>query len=292
MFQFNFDQKQDHHSTSSTTSIKNSSSLVNSSPETISSLGSPSRRLYPPAVTPNYISGLEIRIGEGRVIELRKAEVEDDPRYNGSDLVPSVYEGGLKVWECSVDLVRYLFLKNEEGPLCAGKRVIELGCGHGLPGTVALQLGAERVAFADFNSHVLLDATSVTVRANVDADIADRASYYSGDWDKLLDPEAGPLRGEKFDLILTAETVYTEALALKLAVTLFNLLAPRGSALVAAKRYYFGTGGGCDCFRQAASSTGMECEVVQVTNTGASNIREVLRVFFPDPELSSAAALS
>ncbi len=28
-------------------------------------------------------------------------------REGGTDLVPAQYEGGLKIWECSEDLVRY-----------------------------------------------------------------------------------------------------------------------------------------------------------------------------------------
>ena len=65
--------------------------------------------------------------------------------------------GGFKLWECAVDLAS--FLSNEwqigmrlglgpmKGPTMgrtlAGKRVLELGCGHGLPGIVALINGAE-----------------------------------------------------------------------------------------------------------------------------------------------------
>jgi hypothetical protein len=52
-----------------------------------------------------------------------------------SDLVPGVYEGGFKIWEGSLDLVR--FLHNEAIPL-RDRRVIELGCGHGFPGIYAL----------------------------------------------------------------------------------------------------------------------------------------------------------
>lgn len=72
-----------------------------------------------------------------------------------SDLSPGVYEGeresyigGIKTWECSLDLVEYL---NRFPELVGGKSVCELGCGSGLPAIMALLLGAERVAFQDYN---------------------------------------------------------------------------------------------------------------------------------------------
>lgn len=47
-----------------------------------------------------------------------------------SDLVPGVYEGGLKTWECSLDLVGILttYKSNQHHD-----RVVELGCGTALP---------------------------------------------------------------------------------------------------------------------------------------------------------------
>ncbi|KDR72512.1 hypothetical protein GALMADRAFT_73561 [Galerina marginata CBS 339.88] len=54
-----------------------------------------------------------------------------------SDLVPGVYEGGLKTWECSLDLVDYLdSLKDASVPspkTFVGKKVLEVGCGTGVP---------------------------------------------------------------------------------------------------------------------------------------------------------------
>ena len=40
-----------------------------------------------------------------------------------------VYEGGMKIWECSLDLVKYL---SETVADLHGKKVLELGCGAGL----------------------------------------------------------------------------------------------------------------------------------------------------------------
>lgn len=57
-----------------------------------------------------------------------------------------------------------------------------------------------------------------------------------------------------------------------------------GLALIAAKRYYFGTGGSTEEFRsllsssQASAHGGFSCEVVEVVDNGRSNIREILAV--------------
>ena len=36
-----------------------------------------------------------------------------------------------------------------------GKTVLELGCGHGLPGITSIVKGAEHVIFLDFNEEVI-----------------------------------------------------------------------------------------------------------------------------------------
>ena len=54
-----------------------------------------------------------------------------------TDLLPGQYEGGLKIWECSEDLVSYLSLSTAE--VLRGKKVLELGCGAGLPGLLAFK---------------------------------------------------------------------------------------------------------------------------------------------------------
>ncbi|KAG1731721.1 hypothetical protein EDB19DRAFT_1737026 [Suillus lakei] len=49
-----------------------------------------------------------------------------------SDLVPLVYEGGLKTWECSLDLASHLDGIGSQFD-ARGKRVLEIGCGTSIP---------------------------------------------------------------------------------------------------------------------------------------------------------------
>jgi predicted nicotinamide N-methyase len=136
-----------------------------------------------------------------------------------TDLVAGQYEGGFKLWEGGVDLAEYLAADVAGNKaVWGGKTVLELGCGHGLPGIIALLEGAE-VHFQDFNKQVLQTLTVVNVAANWNAHRmqsvgaavpnAAPARYFSGSWSAL-----GPLLREQglagtYDVILTAETIYS-----------------------------------------------------------------------------------
>ncbi len=62
-----------------------------------------------------------------------------------------LFSGGLKLWECSLDLFKYIScVEDTFGDM---KTVIELGCGHGLPGISLLRRGYN-VVFSDFNCDV------------------------------------------------------------------------------------------------------------------------------------------
>ena len=109
--------------------------------------------------------------GAGEDEKGRGQEATDWERYSagaGTDLVPGVYEGGLKTWECSLDLIDHLHDringKKGDGHWLSGTRVTELGCGTALPSTYLLSSllagqtpNTEGTSFhlCDFNEQVL-----------------------------------------------------------------------------------------------------------------------------------------
>ncbi|XP_007901396.2 histidine protein methyltransferase 1 homolog [Callorhinchus milii] len=95
-----------------------------------------------------HVSSATVEMGFG---ERQDGDREAAPG-SGSDLVSGVYEGGMKVWECTLDLLSYLAGRRVD---FTGKRVLDLGCGAGLLGLLALRAGAREVHFQDYNSGVI-----------------------------------------------------------------------------------------------------------------------------------------
>eukprot|EP00049_Salpingoeca_infusionum_P009612 m.163221 g.163221 ORF g.163221 m.163221 type:complete len:391 (-) comp14380_c0_seq3:115-1287(-) len=104
---------------------------------------------------------------------LNEAKVEIDAQELGTeqlqsalaastDVVAGVYEGGLRVWECTVDLLNYF--TSISFPW-ADKTVLELGCGAGYAGIYALMQGAS-VDFQDYNEEAIQLWTIPNVFAN------------------------------------------------------------------------------------------------------------------------------
>lgn len=110
-----------------------------------------------------------------------------------SDIIPGVYEGGYKVWECSLDLAQFMLhdTRNRILPFPSSSSVIELGCGHGVPGLVALKLGYSSVVFSDLNEQVIAEATMPNIFLNFFSEqhCSDSAigevQFFSGDWEHL-----------------------------------------------------------------------------------------------------------
>ena len=190
-----------------------------------------------------------------------------------SDLIPGVYEGGLKVWECAFDLVEYLAESEID---FSGVRVLELGCGAGLPAIFALIKGAREVHFQDYNQEVIDHVTIPSVLLNIPELKSAECSYkfYSGDWSNFVKL----IPSGYYDIILTSETIYNLTSQPKLLAALKHLLRPQGGvAYIAAKSYYFGVGGSVSSFTELVEKDGYfnieKCHVVD-----CEIFREILKL--------------
>lgn len=238
---------------------------------------------------------------------VRVCENSVSTKYEGTDLVPGEYEGGGVVWECSLDLCRYF----QQSDVQVKGKVLELGCGHGLPGCWVLRKAiidddkTTTVVFSDYNEFVL-DATISNIVLNTcDLTHQDpneliewlkrRTLLGAGDWNEMSKclkvgnrtnlPVAIPHDG-KFDVILAAETTYSQDAANDTARLIVHHLKDGGIAYVATKRYYFGVGGGSDAFRDgiqqhSSRQDQLQVDTLQVYDNGAGNIRELIRVQRP-----------
>ncbi|KAK4585623.1 hypothetical protein RGQ29_023042 [Quercus rubra] len=225
---------------------------------------------------------------------------------SNSDLVPGKYEGGLKLWEGSLDLVKVLHIEVKNGNLSLrGKRVLELGCGHGLPGIFACLEGAAAVHFQDFNAEVLRCLTIPNVNANLSENIqpletnemnaGGEVRFFAGDWseihkllprvqsnEKNLNCSSGHSQVASYDIILMAETVYS----ISTLQSLYELIkmctsSPHGVVYMAAKKHYFGVGGGTRRFLSLVEKDGvMASNLVAEVADGSSNVREVWKLSF------------
>lgn len=180
-----------------------------------------------------------------------------------TDLIAGVYEGGLKVWECGNDLMDYL----SKNVSLEGKRVLELGCGHGIPGIYCANAGAREVVFQDYNEEVLCHVTMTNFERNCEGK---NSRFYSGGWGDFS--QLG-----KFDIILTADTIYQVECYDSLLMAISSTLDNNGECYVACKAFYFGVGGGTESFTQAAQSKGFNVECVKEIQEIAS-IRHILKL--------------
>ncbi|KAG1665922.1 hypothetical protein FOA52_004511 [Chlamydomonas sp. UWO 241] len=235
---------------------------------------------------------------KGSITGAETAALLGDNRVEGNDLIPGLYEGGFKLWEGAIDLCRYLMktfdmgsdlLTSPNAPQkMRGKKVLELGCGHGLPGILCMLAGAV-VHFQDYNCSVLTELTMPNVHANVARLAAgrpvSRARYFSGDWSTTGDLLATSGLGGYYDYVLTAEGIYSVDSHVRLIACIKQVLQPpMGVAFVAAKTYYFGVGGGTKAFTSAVLADGVfEVEAVEeIEETASGNKREIIELRFPD----------
>lgn len=86
-----------------------------------------------------------------------------------SDLIPGVYEGGLKTWECALDLVaeldkQFTTVSSQDATWPSGRHTVELGCGTAIPSCYILDRilrarhsskGKSTLTLCDYNQEVL-----------------------------------------------------------------------------------------------------------------------------------------
>ncbi|XP_058807649.1 histidine protein methyltransferase 1 homolog isoform X2 [Phymastichus coffea] len=230
--------------------------------------------------TYNYkVPSFELKLvdSEKVIIKLKEEKYENiiEAESQHSDLLPAKYEGGLKIWECTYDLANFIILEN----FCfEDTRVLDLGCGAGIIGLIALLRGAT-IHFQDYNAEVIESVTIPNVILNCKNDdfIKKKCEFYCGDWQSFTDIETSNDEKQKYDFIFTSETIYNPKNYLKLYKVFKEKLKTNGIGFVAGKTYYFGIGGGMRQFEELVLREGFfDIKIVWKSSEGLQ--REILKL--------------
>jgi predicted nicotinamide N-methyase len=242
-----------------------------------------SRRLYTLSV--RSVFGLIFNLQANGVSEVATEYLRHHMPFlmSNTDLVAGKYEGGMKVWESTEDLVDHCSSSSESKSLT---HVLDLGCGGGLAGINALLDGAINVHFADFNAEVLQWFTVPNVMLNLYANdcpldkcietVKSACVFMPGDWSALN--QYAPFQATlRYDLVLSAETIYSTGNYEKLLAVIQHAVNRGGKALIAGKSHYFGVGGSTLEFETFVNKDGkMTCSTVKQIESTVS--REILEL--------------
>lgn len=160
------------------------------------------------------------------IIKLKTGRVQltliEDPDWFLEQLSREDKEGKLYLpywtylWESSIGLARHV---ETIGPRLKDARILEIGCGFGLAGIVACQMGG-RVVFTDAEQEAVRFAQHNADQNSVEAN----ADFVQMDWNT-------PCFNCKFPYILAADVIYEEHHWTPILSLLQNHLSPDGIAL-------------------------------------------------------------
>jgi len=190
-----------------------------------------------------------------------------------TDLISGKYEGGIKIWECDEDLLE--FLPSIYNDSWKNKNILDMGCGHGLPGIYLLLKGINEICFQDFNKEVLDNITKNYInqlKENLGLNFENKIKFVDGDWGIFQ-------YDKKFDIIISGDTLYNNQNYEKIYNLIKNNLNKDGEAYFASKRFYFGVGGGSSEFKQfIIDRNEFKISQVKQIKDGINNIRVILKI--------------
>ena len=123
---------------------------------------------------------------------------------------------GFLLWEAAIGLSRML---NSAPALVAGKRVLELGTGVGLPGLVAQSLGAS-VCQTDYQAQLLWLS-----QLNAKQNAIEGITTFVADWQAWKHPE-------RYDVILGSDILYDRSVHFYLEEVFARAVEPGGKLLL------------------------------------------------------------
>lgn len=131
----------------------------------------------------------------------------------------------------------------------------------------------------DLNSSVLEHVTAPNVLKNTEQHdkLRSEAHFVDGDFQSAAKMISATFGAKRYDVILTAESIYNNNSAQQLLEAFDMCLTEQGSVLLAAKSYYFGVGGSVASFKKLVDTDGrFSCQVLTRIDDGSNNVREVL----------------
>jgi predicted nicotinamide N-methyase len=131
---------------------------------------------------------------------------------------------GLDIWPAAIELCNYL---SDNPTLVAGKTVVELGAGVGLPGLLAARLNASRVVLTDYEPQVVAHMAHNACLCNISSSVCTGLCL---DWTKLdLLPAE---HAAAFQIILAADVLYIADIMPGFVAAMNALLALHSDSVV------------------------------------------------------------